>query len=74
MKLLIDLSDFTPETSTEDHVVTCFAVFIFLWIIDFGSGALYGMIGGPIFGPKKYRLILGRVSLCFSHTLTLRPH
>ena len=60
MKLLIDLSDFTPETSLEDHILTCIVVFILLWIIDFGAGAIYGCIGGPIFGPKKYRLILGR--------------
>lgn len=60
MKLLLNLSDFSQDAPIEDYAFTCIVVFISLWAIEKFAYVLYGFIGGPIFGPIKYRTILSR--------------
>ena len=62
--LLVSLEDFETNFSLDNQYinlgVTVLSYFLSMWVFQAIAYSFYGLIGGEIFGPKKYRTVFGR--------------
>ena len=72
---LVNLDDFETNFSLENQYInlgaTVTAYFLGMWVLQAIAYSFYGLIGGEIFGPKKYRTIFGRHTMDTVSMLTM---
>lgn len=68
-RVLITLEDYaqnenlSPEERQYNLIATVVAVFAALWVLELCAFSIYSSLSGPVFGPKKHRVVLSRHSM-----------
>jgi len=55
-----EMNETLPEQRNTNLFCTALAVFVGLWVVEYTARFIYGFFSGPIFEPKKHRVVLGR--------------